>query len=143
MYQADLLCARLASCGIEASIPDRGTMSVLPLHGSALGGIRVQVDDTDFEKARDILRDLSAVSEEQKPACPMCGSLQVACKRESWLLAALVILFVGIPLLWLTKKFQCNSCGHRWDEDPSYAGATDAKKPAAQAGSDGAPPDGL
>jgi hypothetical protein len=138
MYQADSLCVQLASHGIEASIPDQGAMSALPLHGSALGGIRVQVDEEDFEKARDILRGISAVFAEQKPSCPKCGSLQVEYKRQSWFVAALVVILVGIPLLWLKKKFQCHSCGHRWEEDPVKEETTEAEQPAVQVQSEGA-----
>ena len=138
MYQADSLCVQLASHGIEASIPDQGAMSALPLHGSALGGIRVQVDEEDFEKARDILRGISAVSAEQKTSCPKCGSLQVEYKRQSWFVAGLVVILVGIPLLWLKKKFQCHSCGHRWEEDPVKEETTEAEQPAVQVQSEGA-----
>ncbi len=127
MHQADFLCAQLASYGIEASIPDQGTMSALPLHGNAIGGIRVQVDDRDFEKASEILSELSSVAEGSKTVCPKCGSMQVEYKRQAWFLAALVVLFVGIPLLWLKMKFLCHSCGHQWVEDPIGKETIDAE----------------
>lgn len=118
MHEADFLCSQLASHGIDTSIPDQGTIGVFPLYGSALGGIRIQVNEADYEKATAILREMAMASEERKSSCPKCGSTNVQYKRQSWFFAALVVLFVGIPLLWLKKEFQCHSCGHRWEEDP-------------------------
>jgi len=118
MYQADFLCSQLASYGIDAYVPDQATAGVLPLHGGALGGIRIQVPDEQFDQAVSILPEISSASVEKEPCCPKCGSTQVRYKRESWVFFAVMILFMGIPVLWLKKIFQCGSCGHRWKEDP-------------------------
>ncbi len=114
MPEADFLCVQLASCGIEAYIPDQYTASVLPLHGSALGGIRIQVEESDLERATAVLRDLSDVTETEKTKCPECDSDKIESKRVSWQFAVIIVLLVGIPLLWLRKEFTCCSCGHRF-----------------------------
>ena len=119
MHEADFLCAKLASCGIEASIPDQSTMTVLPLYGSALGGIRIQVEESDLEKAREFMRDMIDEAKTQELRCPKCDSATVDYERVSWRFAAVIVLLIGIPLLWLKKKFTCRSCGHRWRETES------------------------
>lgn len=119
MFEADLLCSRLETYGVNANIPDQSTAGVLPLYGSALGGIRIQVADEDFDDAVTALHEIQAISNEQKRSCcPKCGSYEVKYRRESWLFFACLIIFMGIPLLWLKKKFFCDSCGYQWSEDP-------------------------
>ncbi|MDD2600664.1 MAG: DUF2007 domain-containing protein [Kiritimatiellae bacterium] len=119
MSEADLLCSRLATYGIKTNIPDQSTASVLPLLGNAMGGIRIQVNDEDFDKAVSTLREIQSTSTDNKKTfCPKCGSSKVKYRRESWMFFACLIIFMGIPLLWLKKKFHCNSCGFNWCEDP-------------------------
>ena len=119
MHEADLLCAQLASYGIEAYVPDQNTATVLPLYGGALGGIRIQVKEADLEKAREVMRDMAAVTEKNEVKCPACQSAKVCYQRASWPFFAVIILLFGVPLLWLSKKYTCRSCGHRWKEAES------------------------
>lgn len=114
MPEADFLCAQLASCGIEAHIPDQNTATALPLHGGALGGIRIQVEESELEQARAVLRDMAEATEGQNIRCPECGSDKIDSQRVSWLFAAVIVLLLCIPLLWLRKAFTCCSCGHQW-----------------------------
>ena len=114
MHEADLLCAQLASHGIDAIVPDQNTAAVLPLHGAAIGGIRVQIHESELESARQVLRDMGIVKEGRKPRCPTCDSEDVKRRRESWLFFAMVVLLLGIPLLWLREKCTCRQCGRSW-----------------------------
>ena len=119
MHEADLLCAQLASCGIDAEVPDQNTATVLPLYGGALGGIRIQVKESDLERAREVMREMVHVPEKQDLKCPACRSAKVDYGRVAWPFYALVVLLFGIPLLWLRKKYTCLSCGHHWKEPDS------------------------
>ena len=119
MHEADFLCAHLASCGIDAIVPDQNTATVLPLHAGAIGGIRIQVKEADLEQARDVLRDIATVPGEEPIKCPACQSVEVNYHRVSWPFFAVVVVLFGVPLLWLSKKFTCQSCGHHWNESKS------------------------
>lgn len=61
--EAELLKLQLASCGIDAFIPDELTAGVAPHIFATRSGIRVQVADTDFEDARELMA--SAVMESE------------------------------------------------------------------------------
>ena len=69
MHEADLLCMKLAASGIKTFIPDQNTMLIQPCYASALGGIRIQVDENDFARAGEVLKnDLpQASSDESRP----------------------------------------------------------------------------
>lgn len=119
IFEADLLCSQLATYGIKTNIPDQSTAGVIPLLGNAMGGIRIQVDAEDFDRAVSALREIQSTSTDNKETfCPKCGSSEVKYKRESWVFFACIIIFMGIPLFWLRKKFHCYSCGFNWCEDP-------------------------
>ncbi|MCB1070641.1 MAG: DUF2007 domain-containing protein [Verrucomicrobia bacterium] len=113
--EADLVCARLESEGIRSFIPDQGTVIMNPLYATAIGGIRVQVDEADLDRARALL------GEESPPAvasgitaCPACGSDQTHYENVSRRFAFLSLALLGIPLLWVKHQWTCEACGHRW-----------------------------
>ena len=56
---------KLASCGIDAFIPDELTAGVAPHIFATRSGIRVQVADTDFENAQELMA--STVMESENP----------------------------------------------------------------------------
>jgi len=91
----------------------------------AVGGVRVQVKDTDAEKAREILR--SAEESKRKASrpeeadddlggvrCPECSSKRVRRERFFRGLAFLSILFFWFPIPWPRRRFVCLDCGCRW-----------------------------
>lgn len=119
MHEADALCAQLESNGIGACVPDANTVTVLPLHGAALGGIRVQVEASDLARARELLRALAAAPESHPIRCPACQSADVDQRRSAWPWFAAVVLLLGIPLLWLRKQYTCRACGRAWKEPGS------------------------
>ena len=63
LMEAELLKLRLSSCGIDAFIPDELTAGVAPHICATRSGIRVQVADTDFEHAQELMA--SAVMESE------------------------------------------------------------------------------
>jgi hypothetical protein len=55
LLEADMICAQLRAFGIETFLPDQGMVLMQPLYSEAIGGIRVQVADEDYERACAIL----------------------------------------------------------------------------------------
>ena len=53
---AHLLRARLESCGIPAYLRDEHMITLDWLYANALGGVKVDVADEDYERAREILQ---------------------------------------------------------------------------------------
>ncbi len=65
LMEAELLKLKLASCGIDAFIPDELTAGVAPHIFANRSGIRVQVADSDFENAKELM--VSGVMESENP----------------------------------------------------------------------------
>ena len=65
LMEAEFLKLKLASCGIDAFIPDELTAGVAPHIFSTRSGIRVQVADSDFENAKELM--VSGVMESENP----------------------------------------------------------------------------
>ena len=116
IHEADLLCMKLGACGIGTFVPDQSTAVAQPLYGNAIGGIRVQVDEADLERAREVLADDAPHESRGMFECPECRSDSVEYERVSRRFAFLSLLLLGIPLLWVKKECRCTSCGHRWKE---------------------------
>ena len=66
LMEAELLKLKLASCGIEAFIPDELTAGVAPHIFATRSGIRVQVGGADFENALEVMKSKVAESESIK-----------------------------------------------------------------------------
>jgi hypothetical protein len=53
--EAHLLRLRLGECGIPAFLQDEHITQLHPWRAAAMGGVRVQVEDSDFDEAEKIL----------------------------------------------------------------------------------------
>ena len=121
LTEADVLCSKLEGNGIKAFLPDQGTVSANPLYANAIGGIRVQVDENDLERAHEILQGSLPSADRGMFECPKCGSDAVAYEKVSKRFAFLTLLLLGIPLLWFKRECKCNACGHKWKQKRNYS----------------------
>ena len=55
--EAQQIASMLRANGVETFIPDDVTSNIAPYHLVHTGGINVQVDDDDAEKARALIKD--------------------------------------------------------------------------------------
>ena len=53
--EAQLLRLRFGECGIPAFLQDENITQLHPWRAAAMGGVRVQVEDSDFDEAEKIL----------------------------------------------------------------------------------------
>jgi hypothetical protein len=118
---AAILASRLDAEGIDASLSDAETISMDPLWTPAIGGVKVQVRSSDFERAREIARRPPEPQEEDPGEaghpCPACGSRRTCKEPFSTRAAFLSILLLGFPLLFRKGGRKCLSCRHRWKEE--------------------------
>ncbi len=103
--EANLARTKLESEGIECFLADeyRGHQPYLPV-----GGVKLQVRDTDAQRAIEILGDSSTLVEDAEEnlsepeddvlRCPRCNSIAVDSPGFSF----------------LRKKWKCKSCGYQW-----------------------------
>ncbi len=124
---AHLAKERLEQQGIPAYLKDELTITMNWLWNNALGGIKLQVLETNVAKANAIIeadeaafeeqQDQNAFEKEDKSAfdpnnkiCIYCGSKNTkpAGYNKSWAYAA--ILFLGFPIAKKTDKWHCFHC---------------------------------
>ncbi len=58
--EAEMLCSFLVSSGIRATVRDANTVSVDWRLSNAIGGVKVDVAEHDYNEAMDLIRSLSA-----------------------------------------------------------------------------------
>ena len=66
MHDLAILKGRLEVDGIECFVKDEYTVTANPLYGPAVGGIKLQVRESDIENAKQILIELGYLSEQDK-----------------------------------------------------------------------------
>jgi Cdc6-like AAA superfamily ATPase len=68
-YEAEIIRGRLESEGIECFMQDELTVQVNPFYSNAIGGIKLQVRESDLERAIKILKEAGYIKEEDfKPS---------------------------------------------------------------------------
>lgn len=115
-YQAQIARSQLEAEGIDAWVADEFTIGMQWLYSNALGGVRLQVDAQQLQRAQDILAlDRSQDVEEQEGSepliCPCCGSSNTRYQPVGRRLAFLVFLGLDFPLFPVRNAVHCSDCG--------------------------------
>lgn len=121
-YEADLAKGRLEAEAIPAFVADEHTVHIDWLYSNAIGGIKLQVPESDAIRAKEILsadvsQDLMTDAAEDDPdsVCSKCGGVasEYVDQNEkrftyfSWLL-------LSFPLIPPRRKMKCKECGYIW-----------------------------
>jgi Putative prokaryotic signal transducing protein len=88
------------------------------LYTNAIGGIKLIINKSDLEKANEVLNVFeSKIPEETGTVlrCPVCNSLEIKIVNPNWLIGLLFILAASFPSPFTKRKYQCSSCGHKWE----------------------------
>jgi hypothetical protein len=98
-----MLCSILESSGIKALIPDQNTVSVQPFYSNAVGGIRIQVDENDLERAREVLANALPAGNAERGECPKNDSTANSIlpwrkrfRRELRIGTGIVLILIGL-----------------------------------------------
>jgi len=127
---AELAKTRLDHAGIAAVLVDQFLPSIQWLYSFAIGGVKLKVDESDFEAAitalaEDRTADLEGIPESRgsssdRDSCPECGSEHFRTSRVRRTSAALS-LATSLPLIAWRRRWVCSSCGHSWTRTPVAA----------------------
>lgn len=116
IHEADILCMQLEEVGVKAFIPDQNTASIQPLYSGAIGGIRIQIHDSDLDKARELLGESTPRVDKGIFECPKCSSDLVEYENISKRSAFLSLFLINMPFTWFKRQCTCKSCGHKWKD---------------------------
>ncbi|WP_462248368.1 putative signal transducing protein [Ekhidna sp.] len=106
--EAQLIKNQLGNEGIESYLFNENFSNLMPYMHNIMGsGVQVAVLESDFAKAREILKLDGPVR------CPNCGSeklLDNFARKENKFIAFLIALFLAGPVGNLLGNFKCEDC---------------------------------
>ena len=118
IHDAHLLRIQLGDEGISATVCDEATTAIAPHYINAIGGIRVQVSDSDFADATIIAgHNDNKIDLREGMVCPKCDSSdidQALNAKRSYFLSFLLLFLVMLPLPFIKRQYRCNQCNHLW-----------------------------
>jgi len=123
----------LGSEGIESQLKDELTAQVYNFYSNAIGGVKIQVKESDYEKARLLLQKGGYLKTDDDKAdtedsievvtsdettntkiCPFCQSTNIGKKKEPNLLSVFVYFILGVLFPIFRKTYKCFDCGKEW-----------------------------
>ena len=122
---AELARIKLEAEGIPCFLAGKNFIGVYWLLASADNGVKLQVRQSDAERAIEILNTHEQTAIDQTEyndptphtpdiSCPKCNCEDVEYENFSRKLFYLSILFLKFPIPFLKKTYKCNNCGHTW-----------------------------
>ena len=116
---ANMLRCQLELEGIQSYLKDENTITTNPLYNIALGGIKLQVIDQDYTKAKDYLAELELTpytnQNNETIICPSCKSSNIQTGFASYKnitgILSLLTAFVFMIFPFYNKKvYKCMQC---------------------------------
>ena len=139
-YEVAIIRGRLESEGITCFVQDELTVQVNPLYSNAIGGVKLQVKESDLPRAIEILKETGYIKDKDLPSpdepprlndfsdekqsenendkvklfCPNCNSDDVVkTKKAGWLFlfsSFLLLPFCGVFTPFFQKSYYCFNC---------------------------------
>lgn len=124
--EAHIVKSRLESEGITCFLFDEHMVSLNPLYNVTVGGIKLKINHSDYEKARTIL-----VEVEQSPvlddsnheiSCPNCASNDLingykSMKGSTGFFSAIISLLLMVFPIYYKTVYKCKSCDTEFRPD--------------------------
>ena len=110
----------MESQGIEVYLRDNNIVDSNPLYSNAVGGVKLFVKTEDFEKANEILGDVSlySVDDDNQPLkCPECGAEKVDMETSiDGVKSFFRVAILGAFAQFFSKyKYKCQNCKNEFD----------------------------
>jgi len=127
-YPSELavLRAKLEDNEIECRVLNELTVQVNPFYSNAIGGVKLQVKESEWLRASVILKNGGYIKDENLvPSknqdelydatsglkCTNCGSEDVMKNKISGRVFAISVLLLGFPIPFISKMYHCFNCG--------------------------------
>ena len=118
---ANMTLGLLQEYEINCHLKDENTITIDPLLSPAIGGIKLMVQEADFEKAQSLLKKTEEAYLSEIP-CPNCKSLSLTVEEKTnipdsfWGTLKNLILYGQRENY--TKKYRCKNCKNIFNEIP-------------------------
>lgn len=130
-HEAYIAQGYLDSEGIETIIQDELTTQVHNFYSNAIGGVKIQVRDTDYDKGLKALNSGGFISDEyfdtkpnielvtknlftDKLSCPFCKSRNIGKRKEPNVLMIFIYFIFGALFPIFKRSFKCYDCDKEW-----------------------------
>jgi len=114
--KAEAVKNRLRQAGINATVVDQSELQRYFFMCETLASQKVYVDEKDYERARQFLKDADAQDHllSNQVCCPQCKSVRVEYPQftRKFITTTLVEIFCFLRLI--DKTFYCQDCHHTW-----------------------------
>ncbi|MNE14291.1 hypothetical protein D3C80_1071640 [compost metagenome] len=124
--EAHILKTKLESEGIPAIVVDENVMTLNPFYNIAVGGVKLQIRDEDFEKANAILTEIkqTPITDDNGRTlnCPKCGSanlytgFKTASNAKGFWAFILSFLYLVFPIHY-KSVYRCKDCGNEFTKE--------------------------
>ena len=148
-YEVAVIRGRLESEGITCFVKDELTVQVNPLYSNAIGGVKLQVKESDLNQAIEILKETGYIkdkdiqqskesphledSEKEQPqrdgmsvSCPICNSTEVVkTKKTGWVFlftSLLTVPLFGVFSPILKTTYYCFNCKQEFKQKRMVGG---------------------
>jgi uncharacterized protein with PIN domain len=115
-FKANIALTKLQSEGIEAMLKDENTVTIDPMLGNAIGGIKLMVKEEDIEKVLAIFKRWKEEANEVSK-CPKCNSsdLEWITKQTPQNILMAIVSALTASYALADTHYQCNNCKHKFD----------------------------
>lgn len=120
-YEANIILGKLQNEGVECFLLDENTVTVMPVWGIAVGGIKLAVAEEDVSKANELLKQFDQEYMESAQ-CPKCGKhdIQLVSKSDSKnIVTAILTWLFSNYAVSATNVYQCQFCKYESETLPS------------------------
>jgi transposase-like protein len=108
---AEVAASILRARGVECAVADTDILSWCSFYSVALGGVRLQVQESKIAEAAEILQ---WAYRQEEMRCPNCDSADLlALGRSGWTVLALCAWSL-VPCHPLKRKWGCQDCSFTW-----------------------------
>jgi hypothetical protein len=118
--EAHIARLKLESEEIDCMMLDENLIATYWGCASALGGVKLQVRESDLSRAQELLHRGQRIEESTKPIygqhCPHCGAKTIGLQTFSSRLAFVAILALAEVIPFIHLHQTCSSCGFRWKQ---------------------------
>lgn len=122
--EANIAKGKLEDAEIPVFLQDEMTVGMQWSLSNAVGGIKLQILEEDYDRAVELLKDDEDIefsgnsaappAPKSKNACPQCHSTNTWKDKISTKAFWLSWLLLGFPLPFLKREYQCFDCGAKW-----------------------------
>ncbi|MBN2894097.1 MAG: DUF2007 domain-containing protein [Bacteroidales bacterium] len=128
-HEAHLAKSVLEAEGIPVFIKDELTAQVYNFYSTAIGGVKLQVPESDFQsayellKAGDLIPEIKAepkiekvtkAKDSKNKSCPFCGSAEVSRKKQLNILSTIIFMILGALFPLFKSTYHCHDCKKEW-----------------------------